>query len=77
MPEPSRWGLENPHPLLGRKTELVWDGKYDEYGERSMVDFAGSTMPMQKIEPDESKTEALEFCSPFFIQLSLKLDESS
>ena len=50
MPEPARWWPENPHPLFGRKTELVWDGKYDEYGARRPVDIAGSAMPMQKIE---------------------------
>ena len=50
MPELARWGPENPHPLFGRKTELVWDGKHDEYGVRRPVDIAGSAMPMQKIE---------------------------
>ena len=50
MLEPARWGPENPHPLFGRKTELVWDGKYDEYGARRPVDIAGSAMLMQKIE---------------------------
>ena len=50
MPEPVRWGPDNPHPLFGRKTELVWDGKYDEYGALRPVDIAGSAMPMQKIE---------------------------
>ena len=59
MTESARWGPENPHPLFGRKTELVWDGKYDEYGARSLVDFAGSAMPMQKIETvDKPRSEA-------------------
>ena len=48
MPESVRWGPDNPHPLFGRKTELVWDGKYDEYGARRPVDIAGGAM--QKIE---------------------------
>ena len=52
MPESARWGPENPHPLFGRKTELVWDGKYDEYGARRLVDIAGSAIPMQKIETE-------------------------
>jgi len=30
MPEALRWGPDNPHPLSRMKTELVWDGKYDE-----------------------------------------------
>jgi len=44
------WGPDNPHPLSQMKTELVWEGKYDEYGRRREVDVAGCTMPMQKIE---------------------------
>lgn len=28
------YGHNNPHPLSTRKTELVWEGKYDEYGNR-------------------------------------------
>jgi adenine-specific DNA-methyltransferase len=32
------------------RTELVWDGKYDEYGHRLSVDVAGAAMPMQKSE---------------------------
>jgi len=60
MPESVRWGPDNPHPLSGRKTELVWDGKYDEYGNRRPVDIAGSAMPMQKIETvDMPRSEAL------------------
>ncbi|MBP7069002.1 MAG: site-specific DNA-methyltransferase [Methanothrix sp.] len=60
MTEPVRWGPDNPHPLCGRKTELVWDGKYDEYGLRRPVDVAGSAMPMQKIETvDMPRSEAL------------------
>jgi adenine-specific DNA-methyltransferase len=31
----------NPHPLSRLKTELVWEGKYDEYGSRRTVDIAG------------------------------------
>ena len=34
--------------------------QYDEYGARSPMDFAGSAMPMQKIETVESpRSEAL------------------
>ena len=60
MAEPVRWGPDNPHPLSKMKTELVWDGKYDEYGNRRPVDIAGSAMPMQKIETvDMPRSEAL------------------
>jgi adenine-specific DNA-methyltransferase len=42
------------------RTELVWEGKYDEYGQRRKVDVAGSAMPMQKIETvDMPRSEAL------------------
>ncbi|MBI4384969.1 MAG: hypothetical protein HY579_13175 [Nitrospinae bacterium] len=43
-------GPDNPHPLSVLKTELVWEGKYDCYGNRREVDIAGSALPMQKIE---------------------------
>ena len=33
-----RWGLDNPHPFSQMKTELIWEGKYDEYGNRRAVD---------------------------------------
>ncbi len=46
----TKYGPDNPHPLSTRKTELVWEGKYDEYGNRREVDIAGCAMPMQKIE---------------------------
>lgn len=53
------WGPDNPHPLSTMKTELVWDGKYDEYGRRREVDVAGCAMPMQKIETvDQPRSEA-------------------
>lgn len=56
-----QYGPNNPHPLSELKTELVWEGKYDEYGNRREDDVAGSAMPLQKIETvDEprARTEA-------------------
>ena len=35
-PRADRWGPGNPHPLSKMKTELVWEGKYDEYGNRTL-----------------------------------------
>jgi adenine-specific DNA-methyltransferase len=59
MTEKVRFGPANPHPLSQLKTELVWDGKYDEYGNRRIVDIAGCAMPMQKIETiDEPRSRA-------------------
>ncbi|GIK53228.1 MAG: hypothetical protein BroJett014_22010 [Planctomycetota bacterium] len=41
------------------KTELVWEGKYDEYGNRREVDVAGLAMPMQRVESiDQPRSEA-------------------
>jgi len=41
------------------KTELIWEGKYDEYGNRRTVDIAGCAMPLQKIETiDEPASRA-------------------
>ena len=59
MSEKIRFGPVNPHPLSQLKTELVWEGKYDEYGNRRIVDIAGCAMPMQKIETiDEPRSRA-------------------
>ena len=53
------FGPFNPHPLSALKTQLVWDGKYDEYGNRREVDIAGCAMPLQKIETiDQPLSEA-------------------
>ncbi len=53
------YGPANPHPLSQMKTELVWEGKYDEYGNRRKVDVAGLYMPLQKIETvDQPRFEA-------------------
>lgn len=58
MAEPV-WGPHNPHPLSNRTTELVWEGKYDEYGHRRDVDMAGAAFPMQRIETiDQPRSEA-------------------
>jgi adenine-specific DNA-methyltransferase len=53
------YGPHNPHPLSTLRTELVWEGKYDEYGNRREVDIAGCAMPMQRIESiDEPRRAA-------------------
>jgi hypothetical protein len=41
------------------RTELVWDGKYDEFGRRREVDIARFAMPVQRIETiDEPRSRA-------------------
>src|SRR5437016_13726899 len=54
-----QFGPGNPHPLSQMRTELVWEGKYDEYGNRREVDVAGLAMPLQRIETiDEPRSRA-------------------
>lgn len=36
-----QWGPTNSHPLSQMRTELVWEGKYDEYDRRRDVDSDG------------------------------------
>lgn len=60
------YGPNNPHPLSRMKTELVWEGKYDEFGNRREVNVAGLAMPLQKIETiDEPRSRAEEQGSLF------------
>lgn len=55
----SKYGPHNPHPLSQMKTELVWEGKYDEFGQRREINVADSSMPLQKIETiDEPRSRA-------------------
>jgi adenine-specific DNA-methyltransferase len=44
------WGPGDPHPISRMKTELVWEGKYDEYGNRRPVSLPASPLPLQRIE---------------------------
>ena len=53
------YGPHNPHPLSQMRTELVWEGKYDEFGTRREFNTAGLAMPLQKIETiDEPRSRA-------------------
>ncbi len=64
------WGPHNPHPLSRLKTELVWEGKYDEYGNRRPVRLPTSPLPLQRIETidqprDARKAQARQLGLPF------------
>jgi adenine-specific DNA-methyltransferase len=61
------------------RTELVWDGKYDEFGNRREVDMAACGMPMQKIETvDEPRQRAAaEGQTDMFEQRLLRIQESA
>ncbi|EHK57057.1 DNA methyltransferase [Allomesorhizobium alhagi] len=54
------YGPSNPHPLSQMRTELVWEGKYDEFGNRREVNAASVTMPLQLIETiDEPRSRTV------------------
>ena len=54
-----QYNSNNPHPLSVCKTELVWDGKYDEQGNRRPVNVTSATLPLQEIEQvDQPRSEA-------------------
>lgn len=56
MPE---FGPNNPHPLSRMRTELIWEGKYDDFGNRREVNISGLSMPLQRIETiDEPRSRA-------------------
>jgi DNA modification methylase len=55
----TQYGPSNPHPLSTMRTELVWDGKYDEFGNRREINIAGLSLPLQRIETiDEPRSRA-------------------
>ena len=55
----AQYGPDNPHPFSTIRTELIWEGKYDEYGNRREVDVAGAALPLQRIETvDEPRSRA-------------------
>jgi len=59
MASKAQYGPNNPHPFSTIHTELIWEGKYDEYGNRREVDIAGAALPLQKIETvDEPRSRA-------------------
>ena len=68
------WGPDNPHPLSTLRTDLVWEGKYDEYGERRLVDIAGQAMPMQRIETVDQPREHMVVLSWHLLPTHLAVD---
>ncbi len=53
------YGPSNPHPLSQMRAELVWEGKYDEFGNRREVNIARRALPLQRIETiDEPRSRA-------------------
>ncbi|MCC7435386.1 MAG: site-specific DNA-methyltransferase [Methanoregulaceae archaeon] len=56
--EEANWGPENPHPLSRMKTELVWEGKYDEFGNRRPVRLPDYPLPLQRVERIDAPSDA-------------------
>lgn len=60
MSEAPVYGPQNPHPLSQVTTELLWEGKYDEYGSRREVEVAGCDLPLQKVESIDEPYQAAQ-----------------
>lgn len=43
-----RWALDNPHPFSQMKTELILDGRYDEYVSPRRVNIDGCAISPSK-----------------------------
>jgi adenine-specific DNA-methyltransferase len=69
------FGPGNPHPLSTLRTELVWEGKYDEYGNRREVDAADLAMPLQRIETVDEPRARTEAQGGLFDMRSAHLDD--
>lgn len=55
-----KYGPGNPHPLSQMRTELVWEGKYDEFGNRREMDVGSLNLPLQLIETiDEPRSRTV------------------
>jgi DNA modification methylase len=69
------YGPNNPHPLSVVHTELVWEGKYDDYGNRRAVDAAGLSMPLQRIETIDEPRARIEAQGEVFDAQRAHLDD--
>jgi DNA modification methylase len=69
------YGPVNPHPLSRLRTELVWEGKYDEFGNRREVSIAGAAMPLQKIETIDEPRSRAEVMGDLFDPIKAHLDD--
>jgi adenine-specific DNA-methyltransferase len=59
MPEPTRYGPDNPHPLSQMKTELIWAGKYDAAGRK--VAPVRVKLPFQTVETVNESSQQRQF----------------
>lgn len=56
----TNYGPHNPHPLSQLNGELVWEGKYDEFGRQREIDVANLSMPLQLIETIDEPRSRME-----------------
>ena len=64
MPEPTRYGLDNPHPLSQMKTELIWVGKYDAAGRK--VAPVRVKLPFQTVETVNESSQQRQMALDLF-----------
>ena len=48
------YGTGNPHPLSTMKTELVYEVKYNDYGNRHEWTLPGAPCPSRRLRPSTS-----------------------
>lgn len=71
----TRYGPDNPHPLSQVRTELVWEGKYDVFGNRRSVETGGLSMPLQRIETIDEPRSRIEAQGELFDEAAAHLDD--
>jgi len=69
------YGPHNPHRLSAMRTELVWEGKYDEFGNRREVDTGRLSMPLQKIESIDEPRSRIEAQGQLFDERKAHRDD--
>jgi hypothetical protein len=57
------------------KTELVWEGKYDEYGNRREVNVAWLAMPMQRVESIDQPRPSTAVAAHFAESASMRKEQ--
>ena len=75
MEKPRPFGPDNPHPLSVLRSELVWEGKYDEYGNRRTLDIPALAAPMQRIETVDEPRARSEAQGALFDEGQAHLDD--
>jgi uncharacterized protein len=65
-----RYAPHNPDPVSQTRSEMVWAGKYDEYGQRHELDRLDCAMPMQQIYQRLATTpnQLNDFCGKWNIE---------